>query len=119
MIDVNLHDVLVAHKRIAGSVFNTPLLYSDKMSELRGAQVWMKMESAQRTGSFKIRGASNRLLALTPADRQRGVITTSSGNFALGLGMAARAAKVMPSPSHPMLRRCVRSAGPMLHTPGW
>ena len=94
MIDVNLHDVLVAQKRIAGSVFNTPLLYSDKMSELRGAQVWMKMESAQRTGSFKIRGASNRLLALTPAERQRGVITTSSGNFALGLGMAARTAKV-------------------------
>ena len=94
MIDVNLHDVLVAQKRIAGSVINTPLLYSDKMSELRGAQVWMKMESAQRTGSFKIRGASNRLLALTPAERQRGVITTSSGNFALGLGMAARAAKV-------------------------
>lgn len=94
MIDVNLHDVLVAQKRIAGSVINTPLLYSDKMSELRGAQVWMKMESAQRTGSFKIRGASNRLLALTPAERQRGVITTSSGNFALGLGMAARTAKV-------------------------
>lgn len=94
MIDVNLHDVLLAHKRIAGSVTSTPLLYSDKMSELRGAQVWMKMESVQRTGSFKIRGASNRLLALTPAERERGVITTSSGNFALGLGMAARTAKV-------------------------
>ena len=94
MINVKLHDVLMARKRIADSVLATPLVYSDKMSELRGADVWMKMESLQRTGSFKIRGACNRLLALTPAERERGVITTSSGNFALGLGMAARSAKV-------------------------
>lgn len=90
MISVNLLDVLVAQKRIAGHVLPTPLMYSDKMSELSGAEVWMKMESLQRTGSFKIRGASNRLLALTPAERERGVITTSSGNFALGLGLAAK-----------------------------
>lgn len=94
MINVNLHDVLVAQKRIASSVMPTPLVYSDKMSELRGADVWMKMEALQRTGSFKIRGASNRLLALTPNERERGVITTSSGNFALGLGMAAKTANV-------------------------
>ncbi|HZT56085.1 MAG TPA: threonine/serine dehydratase [Burkholderiaceae bacterium] len=94
MINVTLQDVFVAQQRIAGSVTATPLVYSDKMSELRGADVWMKMESLQRTGSFKIRGASNRLLALTPAERARGVITTSSGNFALGLGSAAKAAHV-------------------------
>ncbi|WP_372524931.1 threonine/serine dehydratase [Piscinibacter sp.] len=94
MINVTLQDVLIAQKRIAGSITQTPLVYSDKMSELRGADVWMKMESLQRTGSFKLRGATNRLLALTPAERTRGVVTASSGNFALGLGTAARLAHV-------------------------
>jgi threonine dehydratase len=94
MINVTLQDVFIAHKRIAGRVQQTPLVYSDKMSELRGADVWMKMESLQRTGSFKLRGATNRLLALTPAERARGVITASSGNFALGLGTAAKLAHI-------------------------
>jgi len=94
MINVTLQDVFVAHQRIKGSVVPTPLVYSDQMSETRGADVWMKMESLQRTGSFKIRGATNRLLALTPAERARGVITASSGNFALGLGTAAKTAHV-------------------------
>jgi threonine dehydratase len=90
MINVTLQDVFIAQKRIGGRVLATPLVYSDKMSELRGADVWMKMESLQRTGSFKLRGATNRLLALTPAERVRGVVTASSGNFALGLGTAAK-----------------------------
>ncbi len=94
MINVTLQDVFVAHKRIRDHVVQTPLVYSDKMSETRGADVWMKMESLQSTGSFKIRGATNRLLALTPAERARGVITASSGNFALGLGTAAKRAHV-------------------------
>jgi len=94
MINVTLQDVFVAHKRILGRVQQTPLVYSDKMSELRGADIWMKMESLQRTGSFKLRGATNRLLALTPAERARGVITASSGNFALGLGTAAKLAHI-------------------------
>ncbi|HEY9064285.1 MAG TPA: threonine/serine dehydratase [Burkholderiaceae bacterium] len=94
MINVTLQDVFIAHKRIVNRVQQTPLVYSDKMSELRGADVWLKMESLQRTGSFKLRGASNRLLALTPAERARGVITASSGNFALGLGTAAKLAHV-------------------------
>jgi len=94
MINVTLQDVFIAQQRIAGHVTSTPLVYSDKMSELRGADVWLKMESLQRTGSFKLRGATNRLLALSPAERARGVITASSGNFALGLGTAARMAHV-------------------------
>ena len=94
MINVTLQDVFIAQQRISGRVVATPLVYSDKMSELRGADVWMKMESLQRTGSFKLRGATNRLLALTPAERVRGVVTASSGNFALGLGTAARIANV-------------------------
>ncbi|HSI56368.1 MAG TPA: threonine/serine dehydratase [Ideonella sp.] len=94
MINVTLQDVFIAHQRIKDSIVPTPLVYSDKMSETRGADVWMKMESLQRTGSFKIRGATNRLLALTPAERARGVVTASSGNFALGLGTAAKTARV-------------------------
>lgn len=94
MINVTLQDVFIAQQRIRGSVQETPLVYSDKMSEERGADVWMKMESLQRTGSFKLRGATNRLLALTAAERTRGVITASSGNFALGLGTAARMAHI-------------------------
>ena len=87
-----------AAQRIAGLVERTPLLES----EVEGTQVWLKCEGLQTGGAFKLRGASNRLLQLSPEERQRGVVAFSSGNHARGVAIAARrlgirAIIVMPS----------------------
>jgi hypothetical protein len=66
------------------------------------------MESLQRTGSFKIRGATNRLLALTPAERARGVITASSGNFALGVIVAGIPGALIAVPCAAVLNAVVQ-----------
>ena len=91
-------DVLAAGERIAGSVGRTPLIES----EVAGARVWLKCESLQTGGAFKLRGATNRLLQLSPAERERGVVAFSSGNHARGVAIAAkrlgiRAVIVMPA----------------------
>ncbi len=73
----------------------TPLIEADSLARLTGAtKVLVKAESLQRTGSFKFRGASWRIASLSPAERQRGVVAYSSGNFAQGLAAAARQAGV-------------------------
>lgn len=87
---VNLHDVVQAAARIAPHVRRTPLERSDALSAELGIEVWLKLECWQRTGSFKLRGALNRLLTLPEAARRRGVLTCSAGNHGLGLAEAAR-----------------------------
>lgn len=87
-----------AAERIAGSVEITPLI----QDEIEGARVWLKCECLQTGGAFKLRGATNRLLQLSPAERQKGVVAFSSGNHARGVAIAARrlgirAIIVMPS----------------------
>ena len=87
-----------AAKRIEGLVQHTPLLEI----EVRGVRVWLKCECLQTGGAFKLRGATNRLLQLTPEERERGVVAFSSGNHARGVAIAARrlgirAIIVMPS----------------------
>lgn len=79
-------DVVEAAKRIEGLVQRTPLLES----EVNGARVWLKCECLQTGGAFKLRGATNRLLQLTPGERERGVVAFSSGNHARGVAIAAR-----------------------------
>jgi threonine dehydratase len=79
-------------------VQKTPLIESD----IRGARVWLKCECLQTGGAFKLRGATNRLLQLTPEERERGVVAFSSGNHARGVAIAAkrlgiRAVIVMPA----------------------
>lgn len=64
--------------------------YNPGLSELIGGDVWLKLENHQVTGSFKIRGATNKILLLTEEEKARGVVTASSGNHAQGLGYAAR-----------------------------
>lgn len=78
-------DVISAGKRILKHVQNTPLVHSNTLSELTGTDAWFKLENLQMTGSFKERGALNRLLALSEDERQRGVIAASAGNHAQGL----------------------------------
>lgn len=87
---VTLHEVFLAAARIAPHVRRSPLERSAALSEELGADVWLKLECLQRTGSFKLRGALNRLLTLTAGERERGVLTCSAGNHGLGLAEAAR-----------------------------
>ncbi|WP_332639493.1 threonine ammonia-lyase [Brevundimonas sp.] len=82
---VTFDDILAAQKRIAGQVDRTPVRYSRKLSQLTGAEVWVKFDNLHFTGSFKERGALNRLLQLTPEERKRGVVAASAGNHAQAL----------------------------------
>ena len=82
-------DVLVARKKIGASVRHTPLEYSYPLSAKTGASVYLKLENLQHANSFKIRGAINKMLSLSPEQREKGVVTASSGNHAQGLATAA------------------------------
>jgi threonine dehydratase len=73
-------EVLAAEKRIRSHIRETILDYSPYYSKLAGANVYFKLENLQYTGSFKVRGAMNKVLSLTPAERDRGVVTASTGN---------------------------------------
>lgn len=86
---VSFDDVARAAKQIHGSVERTPLRRSRTLSEITGADVWIKFENLQFTASFKERGALNRLLSLTPAERKAGVIAMSAGNHAQGVAYHA------------------------------
>jgi threonine dehydratase len=79
-------DVIAASERIAGLVERTPLIET----EIAGERLWLKCECLQTGGAFKLRGATNRLLQLTPGQRERGVVAFSSGNHARGVAIAAR-----------------------------
>ncbi len=87
---IKLTDFYEARKRVQKWARHTPLEYSPDLSELTGADVYLKLENYQVTGSFKIRGATNKILLLSDAERARGVVTASSGNHAQGLGYAAK-----------------------------
>lgn len=86
---VTLQDVRAAAERIAPYIQRTPLERSGHLSARLGADVWLKLECFQETGSFKLRGALNALLALDDAARTRGVVTASAGNHGLGVARAA------------------------------
>ena len=83
-------DVQAASRRLAGVTWRTPLLAGTPLDELTGGRVLLKLESLQRTGSFKIRGAYNRLVQLDAKAQSRGVVAFSSGNHAQGVAAAAR-----------------------------
>ncbi len=83
--------VEIAYARIRPHVLETPLEVSSELSTQDGAQVLLKMENVQRTGSFKLRGAVNKLLALGAAERTRGVVTASSGNHGAAISWALAA----------------------------
>ncbi|MEI6495788.1 MAG: threonine ammonia-lyase [Actinomycetota bacterium] len=82
---ITFADVLAAADRIRGDVAVTPTAVSNTLSAITGAEVVIKFENMQYTGAFKERGALNRLLLLSPAERQRGVVAMSAGNHAQGL----------------------------------
>jgi threonine dehydratase len=82
-------DVDAAAQRLLGVALRTPLLCSPVLDALTGARVFLKAETLQRTGSFKFRGAYNRLAAMAPSERAGGVVAYSSGNHAQGVAAAA------------------------------
>ena len=87
---VSKSDIDDASARIRGHAVRTPLLRSDALDAATGGKVWLKPECLQRTGSFKFRGAYNRLAALNGDERRAGVVAFSSGNHAQGVALAAR-----------------------------
>jgi threonine dehydratase len=88
-VSVTLDDVLLAHTKIEGAVERTPFLRSKTLSALFDCDLWLKFENLQFTASFKERGALNKLLSLTAAERLRGVIAMSAGNHAQGVAYHA------------------------------
>src|SRR6478672_1289587 len=79
-----------ARHRLRGRVHRTPLVRSAALSERLGVPAWLKLELLQKTGSFKPRGAFNKMLTLTPAERARGVAAVSGGNHAQAVAYVAR-----------------------------
>jgi len=105
-------DVVAAARRISGAVERTPLIEA----RIRGERVWLKCECLQTGGSFKLRGATNRLMLLGEEGRKRGVVAFSSGNHAQGVAIAARrmgipAIIVMPADAPRLKVEGTRSQG--------
>jgi len=109
-------DIEDAARKLEGVAVRTPLLRNDALDEAAGGRVFVKAECLQRTGSFKIRGAYNRLARLTRDERPRGVVAFSSGNHAQGVALAAKllglpAVIVMPSDAPRMKVEATRGYG--------
>ena len=115
---INLAHIYAAQQRIAGTCFRTPLVKLEAAIDgaERGAELYAKLESLQPIGSFKLRGATNKIAQLSPEQLKHGVITFSSGNHAQGVACAARAAGtkaviVMPSNAPEVKRKATAALG--------
>ena len=109
-------DVAAAAQRLAGYAHRTPVLTSRTVNERTGAEVFFKCENLQRIGAFKFRGAFNALSQLPPAERERGVLSFSSGNHAQAVALAGkllgiRVTIVMPSDAPPVKIAATRGYG--------
>jgi threonine dehydratase len=100
-IAITIDDIREAHAILNGEAdylpgkreqitLKTPLIFADTFSRTLGCRVWLKLESLQKTGSYKLRGAFNNVAHLAPERRDRGVVTASAGNHAQGVAYAAR-----------------------------
>jgi len=85
-----IDDIRAAEQRINGAVIRTPMLVSRTLSDIIGAEIWLKFENLQFTAAYKERGALNKLLQLTPEERARGVIAASAGNHAQAVAYHAK-----------------------------
>jgi threonine dehydratase len=119
----DLPDLLAARRALAGVVARTPVLRSDALDELAGARLFFKAEGLQLTGSFKVRGAYNKIRSLSSAELAPGLITVSAGNAALGASWAARAmgariVVVMPENAVPEKLAAVAALGARIEKEG-
>lgn len=101
-MDIDLQEFIDAKKRISGFLHHTPLEYSETFSKMCGTDVYLKLENEQKTGSFKIRGASNKIAKMVERGDLSPVIASSAGNHAQGVACAAtkfgiKSTVVMPS----------------------
>ncbi len=112
----DLNAIRAAHQRITSRIHRTPVLTSESLDKIAGARLYFKCENLQKTGSFKIRGATNAVFSLTEEEAKHGVVAPSSGNHAAALSLAARwrgipAWIIMPSNSSPVKKRAVEAYG--------
>ncbi|XLS31013.1 threonine/serine dehydratase [Flavobacteriaceae bacterium M23B6Z8] len=110
------NDVLNSMQRVAPHVHRTPVLTSRLLNEISGAHIYFKCENFQRMGAFKMRGAVNAILQLTKEEKERGVVTHSSGNFAQAVSLAAKnlgikAYIVMPESAPQVKKEAVKQYG--------
>src|SRR3954453_19146554 len=82
---VTLESIQAAHERIRDAIYHSPCAYSLALSRLCGCEIWCKLDHLQVTGSFKERGARNKLLQLSDQQKRAGIIAASAGNHALAL----------------------------------
>ncbi len=111
--------LIAAHERIKPYIHQTPVMTSTLLNELAGCEFFFKTENFQRTGSFKIRGALNAIMQLSDDQKQKGVVTHSSGNFAQALALAAKslgvaAHIVMPENAPQVKKNAVKGYGGMV-----
>jgi threonine dehydratase len=108
--------ILAAHVRIAPRIHRTPVLTSSSLNAVTGAQLFFKCENLQKTGSFKIRGASNAILSMTNQEAAKGIVTQSSGNHGAAVACAAAWRRVpawivMPKNAPPVKVKAIESYG--------
>ncbi len=116
-------EVTEAAERIKPVVVETPVEHIAELSSETGAAVFFKLENMQQTGSFKLRGASNKILSLTPQEAVQGVIAASNGNHGLGVAAAAKRAGIasevyVSSHVSPSKARRIEEYGARLHRAG-
>jgi threonine dehydratase len=112
----NMNDIREAQQRIAPHIHRTPVMTSASLDEISGARLFFKCENFQRTGSFKMRGATNAVFSLSDEDAAKGVVTPSSGNHGAALAKAAHkrnipAWVIMPNNSPMVKRNAVEAYG--------
>ena len=111
--EVTLTAIRKARTRLDGAIYFSPCPFSPSISEISGEPVYLKLENLQRTGSFKERGALNKILTLSAQEKKRGVIAASAGNHAQGVAFHAKnngisAKIVMPVMTPPMRKEILR-----------
>jgi len=114
-MDIKL-DIIQSHQRISPYIHRTPILTSQMINDISGAELFFKCENFQKMGAFKMRGATNAILQLSDEQKQKGVVTHSSGNFAQALALSAKslgikAYIVMPSNSPEVKKKAVIGYG--------
>ena len=88
-IPITIADVYAATRKLKGKIYKTQIDYSNTISKLSGCKVYLKLENLQKTGSFKIRGAMNKIMSLTEEQKKKGVVAASAGNHAQGVAYSA------------------------------
>ncbi|WP_263264243.1 threonine/serine dehydratase [Pseudomonas sp. RIT-PI-S] len=124
LLDNLYRDIIAAHSAMRPAVAVTPLAYSERLSAATGCEVYLKCEHQQHTGSFKYRGAYNKLRLLSTEERKRGVIAATSGNHGQGIALAGRLASVpvtiyTPNRTSPYKVEAMRALGAtVIQVPG-